>query len=80
MTPLLIIAAVVIVPWVAVVAVIVAVLHHAAVVGARMDAIAAHPSTTRACPLCHVEGVALIDPDGVALCTSCRCSYESVQL
>jgi hypothetical protein len=80
MTLLLVIPVIVIVPWVAVAAVVLAVLHHAHDVGARHDAMCAHPSTTRPCPLCHVEGVALIDPDGVALCTSCRCSYEVVTL
>jgi hypothetical protein len=66
--------------WVAVVAVVCAVLHSAAVIDADIEAISFHPSTPRPCPQCHVDGVALIDPDGVALCTSCRCSYESVQL
>jgi hypothetical protein len=35
---------------------------------------------SKPCPMCHLEGRALVDADGVALCTSCRCSYEVVTL
>jgi hypothetical protein len=80
MTLLRIVAVAVTGAWVAVVAVVFAVFHSAAIIDADIEAICFHPSTTRPCPQCHVEGVALVDPDGVALCTSCGCSYESVQL
>jgi hypothetical protein len=77
---ILIIAVIVVAPWVAVVAVVLAVLHHAHDVGARHDAMCAHPVMFQPCPQCHLEGAALVDSDGVALCTTCGCSYEVVAL
>ena len=47
----LLIVTVVVVPWAAVVAVVLAVLHHGAAVGARLDAI--HQS--RPCPMCQAS-------------------------
>lgn len=79
MTLLLIIAVIVIVPWVAVVAVALAVLHHNARIRDRQDAMCAHPVMFQPCPQCRDAGP-LVDSDGVALCTTCGCSYEVVAL
>jgi hypothetical protein len=73
MTLLLIIAVIVIVPWVAVVALVLSVLRHAAFVGARIDAIATPPASARPCPLCKGDDI-LVDPDGISLCVACHCS------
>jgi hypothetical protein len=80
MTLLLIIAVIVIVPWVAVVAVALAVLHQGARVRDRYESMCAHPVMFQPCPQCHLEGAALVDSDGVALCVSCGCSWEAVAL
>jgi hypothetical protein len=80
MTLLRIIAVAVTGAWVAVVAVVVAVLHSAAIIDADIGAMAATRSCSKPCPQCHLEGAALVDSDGVALCTTCGCSYEVVAL
>lgn len=67
----LLIVTVVVVPWAAVVAVILAVLHHGALVGARLDAI----HHLRPCPVC-LGTDALVDADGWALCLECQASYQ----
>jgi hypothetical protein len=77
---ILIIAVIIVAPWVAVVAVALAVLHHNAKIRDRHDAICAHPVMFQPCPQCHLEGAALVDSDGVALCTTCGCSWEAVAL
>jgi len=76
----LLLAVVVVVPWVAVAAVGLAILSMSKLADARYDAMCAPTPSTRPCPLCHTDDPALVDPDGVALCPVCRCSYEVVAL
>ena len=81
MNLLIVLAVLALVPWVAVVVIGLAIVSMAKIADERHAVMMAQPAASdRPCPLCHVEGAALVDPDGVALCTECRCSYEVVAL